>query len=299
MRLLRDESDQAAERMADVNRAFEPAPGEQAAAWERLQLAMQLRWDADRTRAERRHARRAGWRLLFGATAVAALALIVWVAVRPRAPEGIARAPIARDVVRAVPRVGAAYVRAGLPTRPTTPAPIEQPLPTPPPVALAPGRSWLAVGVRARLAPRAAAMVRSGAVPASRVVSLLRGRLDIDIVAAPPARAPVRSAVAQAQRRRRVRRHRRRRRESRCKWPRIDSSPIPIRGDSVSARTATRSTSSCIAESWRSGRRAACWQQWWPASAGPTSGRAARVGCRRQAATTAFAPRRPVWPRPQ
>ena len=73
MRSLRDESESAAERMADVNRAFEPAPGEQAAAWARLQRAMQSRWSADRARAERRRARRAGWRLLRGAGALATL----------------------------------------------------------------------------------------------------------------------------------------------------------------------------------------------------------------------------------
>jgi hypothetical protein len=55
----------------------------------------------------------------------------------------------------------------------------------PPPVALAPGHSWLAAGVRARLAPRGAAMVRLGSA-ASRVVSLLRGRIDIDMGAVAP-----------------------------------------------------------------------------------------------------------------
>jgi hypothetical protein len=196
MRLLRDESDQASERLADVNRAFEPPPGEQAAAWERLHQELQPRWDADRARAERRQARRAAWRLLFGAGSVATLVLIVWVVVRPRATDEIAQEPIAREVTPAVSPPGAVAPRRGVgsPPRATTPAPDVRPPQSAPPVAVAPGRSWLAAGVRARLAPRAEAMVRSGAIPTSRVVSLLRGRIDIDIdivdLAAAPGAAP-------------------------------------------------------------------------------------------------------------
>lgn len=189
MRSLRDESEAGANRIADANRAFDPAPGEQAAAWVRLQRAMQSRWTADHARAERRYARRAGWRILAGAGAVASLALSLWLVIRPR-PNAVGPSP---PVALAAPRSAVAFA----PLPPSTPA---QQAPTPdpvsstrapderpptPPVALAPGRSWLAAGVRARLAPRGAAVVRLGSA-ASRVVSLLRGRIDIDMGAVAP-----------------------------------------------------------------------------------------------------------------
>jgi hypothetical protein len=192
MKLLRDESKSASERLAEANRAFEAGPGEEEAAWARLQRAMHGRWSDGRARVERYPARRVGWRLLAGAGARATLGLIVWVVVRPRPIEDRAGSAIARAGAPAAAAAGAnAIDRAPLPDRALRwgidPAPDLRPSPiaAPPPVALAPGRSWLAVGVRARLAPRAAAVVRPGPAPASRVVSLLRGRIDIDIAAMP------------------------------------------------------------------------------------------------------------------
>ena len=192
MKLLRDESESASERVAEVNRAFEPAPGEQEAAWARLQRGMQARWGDDRARVERHRVRRAGWRFAIGASALATLGLIVWVVVRPRPVDDHTGSAIARAGEPAGAQAGASAIDpAPLPEPPIRwgidPAPDLRPPPVaaPPPVALAPGRSWLAAGVRARLAPRAAAVVRPGPAPASRVVSLLRGRIDIDIAAAP------------------------------------------------------------------------------------------------------------------
>ncbi len=171
MSLLRDESDQASQRIADANLAFEPAPGEQGAAWARLQEEMQRRWGAGRARLERWQARR---RVLIGAGAFAMAALAAWLVVRPRQPAGMPPAPLAQRAAPAsvIPKPGPETQVAPEPARAA------------PPVALAPGRSWLAAGVRARLAPRGAAMVQAGSPSASRVVSLLRGRLDLDIAGA-------------------------------------------------------------------------------------------------------------------
>ena len=181
MRPLHEETEQAHQRIADANRAFEPAPGEQAEAWARLQRAMQHGRGAERARFERRRARRARWRWLVGAGAVATAALALWLIVRPRP-----LAPLAYDVSPLAARAPAVAGRSARAVD-VAPAPSIDPAPAPararPPVALAPGRSWLAAGVRARLAPRGAAMVQSGSAPAFRVVSLLRGRLDLDIAA--------------------------------------------------------------------------------------------------------------------
>ncbi len=207
MRRLRDESEPASGVIDEANRAFEPAPGEQAAAWTRLQREMQGRWDADRARVERQRARRAGWRLLFGAGTLATLGVLVWVVVRPRPTDEGARTTSARVVAPALPQAGTlaagrAPVADPPPGRaidspldspplnspPLDSSPLDSPpsaIAAPPPVALSPGRSWLAAGVRARLAPRGAAVVRPGPAPTSRVVSLLRGRIDIDIDTAP------------------------------------------------------------------------------------------------------------------
>src|SRR6478736_6300268 len=114
MRSLSDESEEAADRIADVNRAFEPAPGEQAAAWARLQRTMRSRWTADHARTERRHARRAGWRILAGAGAVASLALSIWLVIRPR-PNAVGPSP---PVALAAPRAPVAHA----PLPPLTPA---------------------------------------------------------------------------------------------------------------------------------------------------------------------------------
>ncbi len=191
MRSLRDESDAAADRIADANRAFEPAPGEQTVAWVRLQRAMQSRWAADRARAEGRRARRVGWGVLVGAGALASLALSIWLVVRPRPRTTVGTSV---PVALAVPRAAVAPARQ---VTSSARAPGERlpelapPPPGPAAVALAPGRSWLAAGVRARLAPRGAAVVRLGSA-AARVVSLLRGRIDIDmgVVSAGPDAAP-------------------------------------------------------------------------------------------------------------
>jgi len=186
MKLLRDESGRAANRLAEANRAFEPAPGQQRAAWAQLQLAMEDRWRDHSARLGRQRARRAGWRLLAGTGALAAaLGLIVWGVVRSRATEDQAGTAIAHAVAPA-PDPGPLPDPALRPAIEPAPELRPAPIAAPPPVALAPGRSWLAAGVRARLAPRAAAVVRPGPAPASRVVSLLRGRIDIDIAAAPP-----------------------------------------------------------------------------------------------------------------
>ncbi len=109
--------------------------------------------------------------------------------------------------------------------------------------------------------------------PPRASVSLLRGRIDIDIGhRARRARTSPRRAVERRLRPRSSPRRRRRPRASRCRWRRTGSSPTP--GDSASARAVKRSTSSCTAGSSRSGRRGACWRRSWPASAGPTSSRA-------------------------
>jgi hypothetical protein len=185
MRSLRDESVAAADRIADANRAFEPVPREQALAWVRLQRAMQSRWTADRARAERRLARRAGLRFLAGAGALASLALSVWLVIRPHPNAVGPTAPVAAAAPHTAPAI--VSLPSPAPRAPSSArasserAPDELPPPHPvPPVALSPGRSWLAAGVRARLAPRGAAVVRLGSA-ASRVVSLLRGRIDIDM----------------------------------------------------------------------------------------------------------------------
>jgi len=191
VRSLRDESEAAADRIADANRAFEPAPGEQTVAWVRLQRAMQPRWAADRSRAERRGARRVGWGVLVGAGALTSLALSIWLVVRPRPRTTVG---MSAPVALAVPRAAVAPARQ-VPSSARAPSEHLPELAPPPPgpaaVALAPGRSWLAAGVRARLAPRGAAVVRLGSA-AARVVSLLRGRIDIDmgVVSASPDAAP-------------------------------------------------------------------------------------------------------------
>ncbi len=192
MKLLRDARNQSASRrLSEVNRAFEGAvPGEQEAAWSRLQRAMQSRRGDDRARVERQVARRVGWRLAIGAGALATLGLIVWVVVRPRPIEDHAGLAIARAVGSPGAQAGASAIEpAPMPDRALPPeiepAPDLRPAPvaSSPPVALAPGRSP-AGRRRAREALAAGRCGRAPRTPAPALRAWSRccaAGIDIDI----------------------------------------------------------------------------------------------------------------------
>jgi hypothetical protein len=200
MRPLREQSERAARHVAEANVAFAPAPGDQAAAWARLQA----RWDSDEDVLHDPRVRRAGLGLFVGAGALTAM---LWMVVRPEPAARDAATPsIARSItpsMLAQAPAPAAHrgARVGAAPEPgssiaAAPAPhvggavdAEGPAPS---VPLRPGRSLLAAGVRARLAPRGAATVRAGSGRYASVVSLQRGTLEIDIDAArvPSTRMP-------------------------------------------------------------------------------------------------------------
>jgi len=194
---LREQSARAARQIAEANAAFAPTPGEQAASWARLQRS----WDGepDETGGHRRARRRAGWRLLLGAGALAALGALLWMVLPPRTAQRMAEraaAWVAPGASHPVPTPAApawsppaagTAAQAPLVEAPTpAPAPVAPESPPAPsaPIALRPGRSVLGSGVRARLAPRGAATIRAGAGRAAGVLALQRGVVDVDIDAA-------------------------------------------------------------------------------------------------------------------
>jgi len=189
MKSLREESERAARRLDEANAAFAPTPGEQAVAWARLQD----HWDGVRDARAGGPARASGLRWLLGAGALATLGAILWLEI-PRRPADVAPLPLAtRPSPAPLPGSGPTSVARAPTAAPVTPEPgpgpaVEPSAPEdrPAPVALRPGRSLLAAGVRARLAPRGAASVRTGSRPFPSVVSLQQGRLDIAIDSARP-----------------------------------------------------------------------------------------------------------------
>ena len=217
MRSLREGSARAAERLDEVNRAFEPAPAEQPAAWARLQGALHgrrgdqaARDQTDRSLARRRVPRRRVFLFGLGFGAVAALGMILWFLGAPRRPrEGLASAPPA-PIAASTPVVPTG--RAGKDGPRGSPAPLAFSVPGRAPggvasggvaseglnaaTALPEGRSVLAGGVRARLAARGAATVRTGREDRAELVALQRGALEIEIDPAPPAAAPASARTA-------------------------------------------------------------------------------------------------------
>ena len=109
-----------------------------------------------------------------------------WIAARPLNPNP--NPPTAPAPVATAPAPAPREAHATAPViEPRPPSPDEVDAESPAtPIVLRPGRSLLAAGVRARLAPRGAATVRAGAGRSASVVALQRGTLDIAI---DPARA--------------------------------------------------------------------------------------------------------------
>jgi ferric-dicitrate binding protein FerR (iron transport regulator) len=206
MRSLREESARAAERLDEANRAFDAAPGEQQAAWARLQGPLHGRQGAHTAgdQADRRFRRGGAGRrrvllLGLGFGALAAVGVILWFNGAPRRPrEGSSPAPSA-PIAWSAP--GAPWGQTGKDRPRGLRAPVAVPVPRRAPDGIVPegpnatralpeGRSVLAGGIRARLAARGAATVRTGREDRAEVVALQSGALEIEIDPGPPAAAP-------------------------------------------------------------------------------------------------------------